>query len=60
MATTHAYLMVQVKANASKHKAMEFYEALTKKIDSPTNDMEALYDVIKPYIDEWSRCRTIS
>ncbi|QKY68435.1 hypothetical protein [Lentibacillus sp. CBA3610] len=28
------------------------YEHLTKKIDRQTNDMEALYDVIKPYIDE--------
>ncbi|QKY68740.1 transposase [Lentibacillus sp. CBA3610] len=41
----------KVKANASKHKAMS-YEHLTKKIDRQTNDMEALYDVIKPYIDE--------
>lgn len=41
----------KVKANASKHKAMS-YDHLMKNIKSQTNDMEALYETIKPYIDE--------
>ena len=41
----------KVKANASKHKAMS-YERLIKNINRQTNDMEALYESIKPYIDE--------
>lgn len=41
----------KVKANASKHKAMS-YERLIKNIDRQTNAMEALYESIKPYIDQ--------
>lgn len=41
----------KVQANASKHKAMS-YGRLTKKIDCQTDDMQALYESLKPYIKE--------
>jgi transposase len=46
----------KVQANASKHKAMS-YEHLTKKIDQQTNNLEALYESMKPYIDEVEQMR---
>lgn len=41
----------KVQANASKHKAMS-YEHLINKINRQTNELEALFESIKPYIDE--------